>query len=84
MKNQLEFNDATPINYPAIEYLSWFNSDTNNVQTLCNNIFRGGFNTIDLNFHLLLAAANKSIEETEDDIAKIKEFLASYVPPVTV
>ena len=37
MKNQLKFNDPTPINYPAIEYLSWFNSDSNNVQTLCNN-----------------------------------------------
>ena len=81
MKNQLEFNDTTPINYPAIEYLSWFNSDSNNVQTLCNNIFKGGFNTTDPNFHLLLAAANKSIQETEDDIAKIKEFLANYIPP---
>ena len=84
MKNQLKFNDVTPINYPAIEYLSWFNSDSNNVQILCNNLFKGGFNTTDPNFHLLLAAANKSIQETEDDIAKIKEFLASYVPPVTV
>ena len=81
MKNQLKFNDPTPINYPAIEYLSWFNSDSNNVQTLCNNIFKGGFNTTDPNFHLLLAAANKSIQETEDDIAKIKEFLANYIPP---
>jgi hypothetical protein len=80
MKNKLEFNEVTPINYPAIEYISWFNSDTNNVQTLCTNIFKGGFYTTDPNYYLLLDAANKSIQETEDDIAKIKGFLASYVP----
>ena len=82
IKDVVSITSVTPINYPAIEYISWFNSDSNNVQTLCNNIFRGGFNTTDPNFHLLLAAANKSIQETEDDIAKIKEFLANYIPPV--
>ena len=48
------------------------------------NIFRGGIYTSDPILVELLAAANKSIKETEDDIVKIKEYLASYVPPVTV
>lgn len=81
MKNKSGFNDVTTINYPAIEYISWFTSDSQNTQILCSNIFRGGFNTTDPNFQLLLDAANKSILEIEDDITKIKEFLASYIPP---
>lgn len=73
--------NTTTINYPALEYLNWFNSDSGNVQTLCNNVFRGGYNITDPDFQLLLAAAQKAVVEVEDDTAKIKEFLAQIIPP---
>lgn len=70
-----------PMNYQALEYLTWFMTDAQNVQNWAGSIFRGGFNSDDPRLIELLNAANKAITETEDDIAKIKGFLAQIVPP---
>lgn len=69
-----------PMNYEALEYISWFVTDSQNVQNWAATIFRGGISTGDPRLVDLLAAANKSIQETEDDIVKIKEYLAKIVP----
>lgn len=73
-------NTILPMDYEAIEYVSWFMTDSQNVQNWAGNIFRGGIDTSDPRLLSLLAAANKSIKETEDDIAKIKECLAKITP----
>lgn len=67
-------------NYNALEYVSWFMTDSQNVQNWASAIFRGGIDTRDPRLVDLLAAANKSIKETEDDIAKLKECLAKVIP----
>ena len=85
-KLKTEIKDKTgeatvlPMNYEALEYVSWFMTDGMNVQNWAGNIFRGGIDTTDPRLVSLLSAANKSIKETEDDIAKIKECLAKIVP----
>ncbi len=70
-----------PMNYEALEYISWFMTDSQNLQNWASNIFRGGLNTSDPRLADLLAAANKSVTEVEGDIAKIKEYLANITPP---
>jgi len=74
-------NTLVPENYPALQCLSWFNSDVQNAQNWAGGLFRGGFDNTDPKMMSLKAAAENSIKETEDDIAKLKEFLAAYVPP---
>lgn len=69
-----------PMDYEALEYVSWFMTDSQNVQNWAGNIFRGGIDSSDPRLVDLLAAANKSIKETEEDIVKIKEYLAKIVP----
>ena len=69
-----------PLNYNALEYVSWFMTDSQNVQNWAGTIFRGGIATDNPTLIDLLAAANKSIKETEDDIAKLKEYLAEVIP----
>jgi len=71
-------SDTLPINYEGQKWLNWFISDSQILQNFCHQIFRGGQSSIDQNFFDLLAAANNSISEIEDDIVKIKEFLAIY------
>jgi hypothetical protein len=73
-------NTMLPMDYEALEYVSWFMTDSQNVQNWAGNIFKGGIDTTDPRLVSLLSAANKSIKETEDDIAKIKECLAKIVP----
>jgi len=58
-------------------------SDTNNVNNWAGTIFRGGFDKTDPKLVSLKEAAEKALDETEDDINKLREFLASYLPPVT-
>jgi hypothetical protein len=69
-----------PMNYQALEWLSWFMTDSQNICNWAGNIFRGGMSNDDQRLIDLIAAANKSISEIEDDVAKLKEFLAAYVP----
>ena len=69
-----------PMNPDAVNYLSWFMSDANNLSGWATQIFG---NEIDLNnarFLELKNAAEKSLLELEDDITKIREFLAAYTP----
>jgi hypothetical protein len=73
-------NTMLPMDYEALEYVSWFMTDSQNVQNWAGNIFKGGIDTTDPRLVSLLSAANKSIKETEDDIAKIKECLAKITP----
>lgn len=70
-----------PSNYEALEYISWFMTDSENLQNWSSAIFRGGFTTSDQRLVDLLTAANKSVVEVESDLAKIKEYLASITPP---
>ena len=73
-------NEVLPINYEAQKWLNWFVSDSQILQNLCFQIFRGGLVGTDQSFIDLLAAANSAITELEEDITKLKEFLDSYVP----
>ena len=73
-------NTVIQENYAAMEYLSWFMSDAQNVQNWAGAIFRGGFDKSDPRFSNLKDAANKALNEIEDDITKMKEFLAQYTP----
>jgi len=80
--NTAAVNDVIlPMNYEALEYISWFMTDSQNLQNWTSNIFRGGMNLSDPRLADLLAAANKSVVEVESDLAKIKEYLASITPP---
>ncbi len=74
-------NTLVQENYLAEQYLSWFMSDVQNVQNWAGGLFRGGFDNTDPKMMSLKTAAENSIKETEDDIAKLKEYLAAYVPP---
>lgn len=75
-------NESTflPANYQALECVSWFITDAQNVQNWTATIFRGGIDTSDPKIIDLLTASNKSIAETETDIAKLKEYLANILP----
>ena len=80
--NTAAVNDVIlPMNYEALEYVSWFMTDSGNLQNWSSSIFRGGMNLSDPRLADLLAAANKSVTEVEGDIAKIKEYLANITPP---
>lgn len=65
-------------NYEAEEWLSWFMSDAQNVQNWAGGIFRGGFDETDPRLASLIIAAQKSLNETADDIEKLKEFIEQY------
>lgn len=72
-------NTLLPENYPALESLSWFMSDINNVNNWAGVIFRGGFDKTEPRLNTLKEAATKALDETEDDIKKLREFLTEYV-----
>jgi hypothetical protein len=83
MKNENNETDEVtilPMNYGALEYVSWLMTDSQNVQNWAGAIFRGGISSDDPKLGDLLVAANKSIAETEDDVAKLKEYLAKIIP----
>jgi|LakMenEpi03Aug12_release.lakeMendotaPanAssembly.Ray.scaffolds.fasta_scaffold835969_2 hypothetical protein len=78
--------DPTPepviksMNPEALNYLNWFMSDANSLRNWAGQIFGSD---IDLNSPKLMElknAAQISLSELEDDIAKIKEFIATYIP----
>ena len=72
-------NTILPENYPALEVLSWFMSDCNNFNNWAGSIFRGGIDNTDPRLANLVIAAHKSIKETEDDIAKLKDYLDQII-----
>lgn len=65
-------------NYLGIQSLSRFTNNVQNVQSWTGRLFRGGFDDIDPKIPNLKQAALDSIKDVEDDIAKLKEFLATY------
>ena len=70
-----------PMNYKALEYLSWFSSDAQNLRNWASQIFGSD---VDLNSPWLIelkAAAENSLAEIEDDVTEIKKFLSEYIPP---
>ena len=71
---------SLPVNYPALEYITWFMIDSQNVQNLAGTIFRGGINTNDSALVTLLAATNKAISEVQTDISNIQTFLNQIIP----
>lgn len=79
-KNTIIQDFIISTNYEGLEYISWFMTDSQNVQNWVGNIFRGGFNINDPRLVDLLTAANKAILEVEDDIAKIKDYLSKIIP----
>lgn len=76
--SNLQTNENTTIlleDFEAKECLSWLMTDSMNIQNTAGDIFRGGLDNTSIIFKKKLAAARKSISETEDDLIKIKEFL---------
>ena len=70
-----------PMNPNAVNWLNWFITDSNTLRNWAGQIFGSD---IDLNSPKLMELKNASqiaLSEVESDIAKIKEFLATYVPP---
>lgn len=67
-------------NYKALERLSWFTTDAQNVQNWTGNLFRGGIDLADQKLVSLLAAANDAITEVEEDITELKNYLAAIIP----
>jgi len=74
-------NESLPINYEAQKWLNWYSSDSQTLQNLCFQIFRGGQIGTDISFIELLTAANSAVTELSEDLTKIKEYLTSYIPP---
>jgi hypothetical protein len=80
--NQLVDPIIKPMNPEAVTYLSWFMSDAQNLRNWAWQIFGSDTDINSSKFVELKDASEKTLVELEDDIVKIREFLASYVPPV--
>ena len=70
-----------PMNPEALNYLNWFMSDANSLRNFAAQIFSSDVDLNNPKITELRNAAELSITEIEDDIVKLKEFLAAYVPP---
>jgi hypothetical protein len=80
-EDKISTPSVLPMNYEALEYISWFATDSQNLQNWASNIFRGGFSVDDSRLADLLNAANKSLSEVENDLVKIKEYLSNIPTP---
>jgi len=70
-----------PMNPEALNYLNWFMSDANSLRNFAAQIFSSDVDLNNPKITELRNAAELSITEIVDDIVKLKEFLAAYVPP---
>lgn len=70
-----------PINPEALTYLGWFLTDVNNLNNWARQLFGTDVDLRNQKNYLIKTAADTAIMELEDDITKLKEFLAAYVPP---
>ena len=84
-KNIIQINSISqllkPMNPKAMNYLKWFMSDSDSLRNWAGQIFGSD---VDLNSPKLIElknAAEITLLELDDDIARIREFLAAYVPP---
>lgn len=70
-----------PINPEALTYLGWFLTDVNNLNNWARQLFGSDIDLRNPKFEEIKNAAEIAIKEIEDDIARLKEFLAAYAPP---
>lgn len=70
-----------PINPEALTVLTWFLTDVNNVSNWGRQLFATEVDLRDPKSYIIKTAADTAIKEVEDDIVKLKEFLADYIPP---
>ena len=70
-----------PMNPEAINWLKWFMTDADSLRNWAAQIFGSDVDLNNSKVIQLKNAAEIALSEIEQDIAKIKEFLAVYVPP---
>jgi len=78
--NSIPTTQIKPINAEAVNYLSWFMADANNLRHWSSQLFSNNVDTSNPYMLELKESALKTITELEDDLIKIKYFLATYVP----
>ena len=69
------------MNPEAINWLKWFMTDADSLRNWAAQIFGSDVDLNNSKVIQLKNAAEIALSEIEKDIAKIKEFLAAYVPP---
>jgi hypothetical protein len=67
-----------PMNYKAVEYLGWFMSDAQSVRNWGMQLFSSDVDLNSSRVSDLKAAADNALDEIEDDVIKIRAFLAEY------
>jgi len=72
----------TTQNYEGKRYLAWLNGDCISAQNILSTLFRGGLTTDSTDYANLLQASNQTISDLEEDIAKLKLILSSYIQPI--
>jgi len=70
-----------PMNPDAVNWLNWFITDSHTLRNWIGQIFGSDIDLNSSNFIQLKNASEIALSEIDSDIAKIKEFLAAYVPP---
>lgn len=70
-----------PMNPDALNQLGWFMTDANNLRNWAGQLFGSDIDLRNPKFEEIKNAAEIAIKEIEDDIARLKEFLAAYAPP---
>ena len=70
-----------PMNPDAVNWLNWIITDVNSLHNWAMQIFGSDVDLNNSKVMQLKNAAEIALSEIDTDIAKIKEFLASYIPP---
>lgn len=70
-----------PMNPDAVNWLNWLITDVNSLHNWARQIFGSDIDLNNPKVMQLKNAAEVTLSEIDTDIAKIKEFLASYIPP---
>lgn len=74
----IEGYETLNVNYPAMEYLGWLEADYQKAIQYSKELFAGGLANKTDSTDALIVALKKSLVEIEDDLTKIKGFLAEY------
>lgn len=69
-----------PMNPAALHYLDYFKLDVDRLQTWTSKIFGRDVNLNDPQLKQFREAAELALKEIEDDLIKIRGFLAAYIP----
>lgn len=67
-----------PMNPEAINYLGWFMSDLQNLRNWAMPIFSVDIDVTSKQFTENKQAAELALNELEDDVTKIRDFLSQY------